>query len=218
MGMTGLKIPTGALRMPRSAMAGVLSAPPVRVGMTIDQFKGLFFRENRVLKQMDAATARAFRRFGARVRLTARHSLRKKKAGVYSRPGSPPHSHGRHLLRNFILYALARHPHLHARANDVADYFSTNYAFEWTQSPCTRHAILRARDMILSSAESEFGETPMASPLAYVYHHSNTQRVRNVSSYGECYARAAALVSHRHFHNYEQAWRERLGLHTLSHK
>ncbi|MCD6362300.1 MAG: hypothetical protein J7M38_15695 [Armatimonadetes bacterium] len=121
-------------------------------------------------------------------------------------------------LRLFILYALARRPNLHERANDVADYFSTNYAFEWTQLPLTRPAVLRARDMILSSAESEFGETPMAAPLAYVYHHSQTMHIRNISNYGECYARAAALVSHRHFHNYEQPWRERLGLHTLSHR
>lgn len=121
-------------------------------------------------------------------------------------------------LRLFILYALARLPHLHTRANDVAEYFSTNYAFEWTQVPVTRSAVLRARDMILSSAESEFGETPMAAPLAYVYHHAGALGIRNVSNYGECYARAAALVAHRHFHNYEQPWRERLGLHTLSHQ
>lgn len=121
-------------------------------------------------------------------------------------------------LRLLILYALARLPHLHSKANEVAEYFSTNYAFEWTQSPVTRPAVLRARDMILSAAESEFGETPMASPLAYVYHHARTLNIRNVSSYGECYARAAALVARRHFHNHEQPWRERLGLHTLSHQ
>jgi len=121
-------------------------------------------------------------------------------------------------LRLFILYALARMPHLHARANDVAEYFSTNYAFEWTQLPITRPAVARARDMILSSAESEFGETPMAAPLAYVYHHAKTLHIRNVSNYGECYARAAALVARHYFYNYQQPWRERLGLHTLSHQ
>ena len=131
----------------------------------------------------------------------------------------PKHSEEeRFFLRLFVMYALARRPNLHNKANDVADYISTNYAFEWTQLPVTRPAILRARDMILSSAESEFGETPMAAPLAYVYHHADTLHIRNVSNYGECYARAAGLVAHRHFHNSEQPWRERLGLHTLSHK
>lgn len=131
----------------------------------------------------------------------------------------PKHSvEERFFLRLMIMFALARRPNLHAKANEVADYFSSNYAFEWTQSPVNRAAMLRARDMILSSAESEFGETPMAAPLAYVYHHANTLRIRNIANYGECYARGAALVSHRHFLNTEQAWRERLGLHTLANK
>ncbi len=87
----------------------------------------------------------------------------------------PKHSvEERFFLRLMIMFALARRPNLHSKANDVADYFSSNYAFEWTQSPINRSAMLRSRDMILSSAESEFGETPMAAPLAYVYHHGNT--------------------------------------------
>ena len=131
----------------------------------------------------------------------------------------PKHSEEeRFFLRLMIMYALARRPNLYAKANEVADYFSTNYAFEWTQSLVNRPAMLRARDMILSSAESEFGETPMAAPLAYVYHHGNTLHIQNIANYGECYARGAALVSHRHFLNTEQAWRERLGLHTLANK
>jgi len=131
----------------------------------------------------------------------------------------PKHTEEEHFfLRLLILYAVARRPNLHTRANDVAEYYSTSYAFEWTQSPISRPAVLRARDMILSAAESEFGETPMASPLAYVYHHAKTLHIRNIASYGEAYAKAATLVSHRHFHNDEQAWRERLGLHTLSHE
>jgi len=102
-----MRIPSTPLRMPRSPVAGMLGGTPgVRVSMSLDQFKGMFFREDRVLQKMDRATYRAFSKFGARVRLTARHSLRKKKAGVYAKPMHPPYSHGRHLLRNFILYGM----------------------------------------------------------------------------------------------------------------
>lgn len=123
----------------------------------------------------------------------------------------------RFFLKLLILLAIAKRPALQPNALQVADYYSTNYAFEWTQSPVARPAIMRARDMILSAAESEFGETPMAPMLAYAYHHHKTLGIRNISNYGECYAEAAALVHHRHFVNLEQAWRERLGLHMISH-
>jgi len=124
----------------------------------------------------------------------------------------------RFFLRLLILHAIALRPALQAKATEVAEYYSTNYAYEWTQSPVTIPGRLRARDMILSAAESEFGETPMAGPLGYVYHHSETIKVKNVSDYGECYARAAGLVRTRHFTNLHQPWREKLGLHTLHFK
>jgi hypothetical protein len=122
----------------------------------------------------------------------------------------------RYFLRLMIMLAIAKRPGLQSRAPEVADYYSTAYPFEWTQSPIARPAIRRAQDMILSAAESEFGETPMAPALAYVYHHHNTLNIRNVSSYGECYTHAASLTHHRHFVNLEQAWRERLGLQTIA--
>lgn len=128
----------------------------------------------------------------------------------------PVHSEEeRFFLRLMILHALALRPGLQAHAKEVAEYYSTNYAYEWTQSHVTRLGIQRARDMILSSAESEFGETPMASPLGYVYHHHKTLGITNVSNYGECYARAASLVRMHHFANRHQPWREKLGLHLL---
>jgi len=100
--MPGIGIRTGAPSLLPRASIG--APPPVRVGMTIDQMKGYFFRPDRILHKLDAASARAFRKFGARVRLTARHSLRKV-AGPAPR-GHAPHSHGQHLLRNHIYYAL----------------------------------------------------------------------------------------------------------------
>ena len=128
----------------------------------------------------------------------------------------PKHSEEeRFFLRQMLLYSLALRPALQAKANEVASYFSNNYPFEWIQSDVSRLAVARARDMILSSAESEFGETPMSGPLGFVYHHHNTLKVRNVSNYGECYALAANLVRQRYFINEDQPWREKLGLHQL---
>lgn len=128
----------------------------------------------------------------------------------------PKHSEEeRFFLRLMLQYAIALRPGLQAKANEVAEYFSTNYAYEWIQSRVTRLAVARARDMILSSAESEFGETPMAAPLGFVYQHNEMLNIRNVSDYGECYRRAANLVRERYFINVDQPWREKLGLHTL---
>ncbi len=121
----------------------------------------------------------------------------------------------RFFLRLMLLHTLALKPALQAKAYELAEYLSSNYPYEWTQTPITRYARRRARDLILSAAESEFGETPMAGPLAYVYHHVDTVGVENPSDYGECYVQAASLVRHRHFTNTEQTWRERLGLHAL---
>ncbi len=121
----------------------------------------------------------------------------------------------RFFLRLMLLHTIAQRPSLQAKSIEVAKYFSTNYPYEWVQSPVTRLAIARARDMILSSAESEFGETPMSGPLAFVYHHNKMLGIRNVSNYGECYAQAAGMVRQRYFVNQDQTWREKLGLHTL---
>ncbi len=118
-------------------------------------------------------------------------------------------------LRLLVLYALALRPGLTNRAYEVADYYASNYPYEWTQSQITRSAVAAARDRILSSAESEFGETPMAGPLGFVYHHHRTLKIRNISNYGECYSKAVNLVRQRYFMNEEQAWREKLGLHRL---
>ncbi len=123
----------------------------------------------------------------------------------------------RFFLRLLILHAIALRPGLQAKANEVAEYYSTNYPFEWLQSRITRPGKQRARDLILSSAESQFGETPMAPALGYVYHHCEMLKVKNPADYGECYVRAASLVRTRHFINLHQPWRERLGLHALYH-
>ena len=67
--------------------------------------KQMFFDKAPVLRAADKATRRVLSRFGAYVRTTARHSIRKRKAA--SRPGRPPSSHTG-LLRRFIYFGYDR--------------------------------------------------------------------------------------------------------------
>ena len=67
--------------------------------------KQMFFDKAAVLRAADEAAPRVLSRFGAYVRTTARHSIRKRKA--VSRPGSPPSSHTG-LLRRFIFFGYDR--------------------------------------------------------------------------------------------------------------
>jgi hypothetical protein len=65
------------------------------------KIKSLFFDRAGVISKVDVATRRVLSRFGAFVRTTAKHSIRKKKGP--SQPGSPPHSHVG-LLKKFIFF------------------------------------------------------------------------------------------------------------------
>lgn len=64
----------------------------------------MFFDRQHVIDRVGKARAKYLNRAGAMVRLTARRSIRKSDAT--SEPGEPPKSHGEHLLRDKILYAL----------------------------------------------------------------------------------------------------------------
>ena len=59
--------------------------------------KDMFFDSKKVLSAVDRGTRKVLSKFGAFVRTTARHSIRKRKA--ISEPGRPPSSHTGHLKR-----------------------------------------------------------------------------------------------------------------------
>ena len=59
------------------------------IGLKID--KSMFFDRPKVQRAIDRGVRKVLSRFGAFVRTTARHSMRKRKA--VSQPGSPPSSH-----------------------------------------------------------------------------------------------------------------------------
>lgn len=66
------------------------------------KIKSLFFDKAAVISAMDKATRKVLSKFGAFVRTTAKHSIRKKQGP--SAPGSPPHSHSG-LLKKFIFFS-----------------------------------------------------------------------------------------------------------------
>ena len=68
------------------------------IGMVTKQ---MFFDRKAVTSAVDRGTRRVLSKFGAYVRTTARHSIRKRKA--VSEPGSPPSSHVG-LLRKLIYF------------------------------------------------------------------------------------------------------------------
>ena len=61
------------------------------LGVNLDKAKSMFFDRKAVLGAVDRATRAVLSKFGAFVRTTARHSIRKRKA--VSQPGQPPSSH-----------------------------------------------------------------------------------------------------------------------------
>ena len=72
------------------------------IGMVTKQ---MFFDRDKVRKRTDTGTRRVLSRFGAYVRTTAKHSIRKRKR--ISDPGEPPSSHTG-LLRRFIFFGYDR--------------------------------------------------------------------------------------------------------------
>ena len=65
------------------------------------KMKSMFFDRKAVMSAVDTTTCKVLSRFGAFVRTTARHSIKKRKASAP--PGSPPSSHTG-LLKKFIFF------------------------------------------------------------------------------------------------------------------
>jgi len=69
--------------------------------MNLDKMKSMFFDRKAVKNAVDRATRKVLSKFGAFVRTTARHSIRKRKGA--SPPGKPPHGHVG-LLKRLIFF------------------------------------------------------------------------------------------------------------------
>lgn len=148
----------------------------------------------------------------AAVERTARKVFRRRKFLIL--PGNSPTR--QRFLKLLLTFAVAHEPRLMDHLDKVARYLSRNYAYEWTLSPVTRLARLRARDMILSNSDSEFGETPLAGALAYVRHHPEEARVEHIANYGEGYTRALRLDQAGFFSARDEQTRHDLGLEAVA--
>lgn len=71
------------------------------IGFKLDQAKTQFF-DRAITNGVDKARKRVLSKIGAFVRRTAQFSLRSRKK--VSKAGDAPHSHGRKLLRKFIVF------------------------------------------------------------------------------------------------------------------
>jgi hypothetical protein len=115
-------------------------------------------------------------------------------------------------LRMMVELAFATDPSLQTRGRQVAKYYSRNYAFEWMVNPVTAPARELARDTILRAGDSEYGETPLAGPMAYVMFHHDEIGVANVAAYSDVYTRTLQLERMGFFRERQQGLRQRLHL------
>jgi len=68
----------------------------------VNIFRKFVSEYSQVVKAADRQTQRVYNKFGAFARRTAKGLIRKFKKP--SKPGRPPHSHGRELLKKFIFF------------------------------------------------------------------------------------------------------------------
>ena len=136
------------------------------------------------MEQYTEKVVAALRMTGAKRRLAEKVSRKAGKRRNWF--GGTKHSPAqRRFLDAMIRIAIAAHPNDTKLANQIARYYSDNYAYEWCRSPISQPIRVVARDMILRGADSAFGETPQAAHLAYVIAHHKELRVENVSRYPE---------------------------------
>ncbi|MGD8237338.1 MAG: hypothetical protein PVH68_02185 [Armatimonadota bacterium] len=115
-------------------------------------------------------------------------------------------------MRLLLVDRLIENPHLHDKLRQTVQQLRQNYGFEWVSCPFTALAQAEARKIILMAAESEFGDTPMAGPLAFVRFHNQTHKIEDITNYDEAYLRAVRLDADRAFVDKGAALREELGI------
>ncbi|MFQ6133981.1 MAG: hypothetical protein ACE5R4_18200 [Armatimonadota bacterium] len=164
--------------------------------------------------KMEAAVRERLREVGATARtrkaIEVAHRRYVRGRDFLLRPKFTPEQ--QRFMRLMIADRLMSYPQLHERLREVVNQLGDNYPREWCECPFTKPARDEARLMILQSAESSFGATPMAGPLAFVRYHHQMFRIDDVSDYGLLYARAARLVSDNYFLDRGAAARLALGI------
>ncbi len=117
-------------------------------------------------------------------------------------------------MRLLIVDRLIENPGLHDKLRAVVEQLRMNYGFEWVSCPFTVLGQQEARKMMLMAAESEFGDTPMAGPLALVRYHHRQYKIQDITNYDEAYLRAVRLDEEQYFEDKGKALRQELGIKT----
>jgi len=117
-------------------------------------------------------------------------------------------------MRLLLADRLIENPNLHRNLKAVVQQLRLNYGFEWVTCPFTIAAQREARNIILTAAESEFGDTPAAGPLAYVRCHHRKYKIRDITNYDEAYLQAVQLENDGFFAGRGRELREEIGVRT----
>jgi hypothetical protein len=104
-------------------------------------------------------------------------------------------------LPTLLLNDACDHRRLRDRLEDYARHLTTNYAWVWCISSVTVPMRLQAKDLLLREGESEFGETPLASAMAFVRYHYDMMKLPTLTDFGTLYNRAYALERDGYFKN-----------------
>jgi hypothetical protein len=119
----------------------------------------------------------------------------------------------RRFLKMMLKLAVAESPGLVKDIDAVARYLSRDYPFEWSISPCTRLARAEGRAALVAMGESEFGETPLAGPFAFMLYHAKQYAIKSISDTNEVYSHALFWEQRTLFRNKDPEARRSLGLH-----
>ena len=104
-------------------------------------------------------------------------------------------------LPMLLLDAACDHQRLRDKLSEYARYMAANYTWVWCTAPLTVAMRLQARDLLLREGESDFGETPLAGPMAFIRYHWQMMKLTTLTDFGVLYNRAYSLEQNGYFRN-----------------
>jgi hypothetical protein len=103
-----------------------------------------------------------------------------------------------------LLDAACDNQRLRDKLHEYSRYIAGNYPWVWCTEPVTLPMRMQARDLLLREGESEFGETPLAGPIAFVRYHYRMFELSTLTDYGVLYNRAYTLDQKGYFRNVDR--------------
>jgi hypothetical protein len=118
-------------------------------------------------------------------------------------PLGPPRFHPdmQEFLPIMLLDAACDHQRLRDKLEEYARYLVSDYPWNWCTAPVTSPLRMQARDLLLREGESDFGETPLAGPIAFIRYHYRMLKLDTLTDFGLLYNRAYTLEMAGYFKN-----------------